>query len=106
MRIRVQFPPHRPPALFAPAGLYATARLMDRGEWQMETSVTKFLLCRSAERITREAQQLHGATGYAEEFPLPRLFVAAGVLSIFEGSEEALALEVIAPALPKRFNQA
>ncbi len=82
---------------------YATARLMDAGEGQMEASMTKFLLCREAEKVTREAQQLHGAMGYAEEFPLSRLFIDARVLSIFEGTEEVLALKVIAPALLKRY---
>ncbi|MCZ6842510.1 MAG: acyl-CoA/acyl-ACP dehydrogenase [SAR324 cluster bacterium] len=82
--------------------VYATARLMDEGEGQMEASMTKFLLCRQAEWVTREAQQLHGGMGYAEEFPLSRLFIDARVLSIFEGAEEVLALKVIAPALLKR----
>jgi (2S)-methylsuccinyl-CoA dehydrogenase len=82
---------------------YATARLMDEGAGQMEASMTKFLLCRQAEWVTREAQQLHGAMGYAEEFPLSRLFVDARVLSIFEGTEEVLALKVIAPTLLKRY---
>jgi (2S)-methylsuccinyl-CoA dehydrogenase len=82
---------------------YATARLMDEGGGQMEASMTKFLLCRQAEWVTREAQQMHGGMGYAEEFPLARLFIDARVLSIFEGAEEVLALKVIAPALLQRF---
>ena len=82
--------------------VYGTARLMDEGGGQMEASMTKFLLCRQAEWVTREAQQLHGGMGYAEEFPLARLFIDARVLSIFEGAEEVLALKVIAPALLKR----
>ena len=82
---------------------YATARLMDEGGGQMEASMTKFLLCRQAEWVTREAQQMHGGMGYAEEFPLARLFIDARVLSIFEGAEEVLALKVIAPILLKRY---
>lgn len=34
--------------------------------------------------------------GYAEEFPVSRYYVDARVLSIFEGTEEILALKVIA----------
>jgi alkylation response protein AidB-like acyl-CoA dehydrogenase len=43
--------------------------------------------------------QLHGGMGYAEEFPVSRYFVDARVLSIFEGTDELLALKVIARRL-------
>lgn len=65
----------------------------------MEASLAKLLACRSAEQVTREALQLHGAMGYAEETPVSRQFVDARVLSIFEGAEETLALKVIARGL-------
>jgi (2S)-methylsuccinyl-CoA dehydrogenase len=82
---------------------YAAARRLDEdpAAAQMEASLVKFLACRQAEWITREAQQIHGGMGYAEEFPVSRLFVDARVLSIFEGAEEVLALKVILPALLK-----
>lgn len=54
------------------------------------------LACRSAEIVTREALQIHGGMGYAEETAVSRYFVDARVLSIFEGAEETLALKVIA----------
>ena len=59
----------------------------------------KQLSCRTAEWVTREAQQLHGGYGYAEEYTVSRLFVDARVLSIFEGADETLALRVIAKQL-------
>ena len=62
----------------------------------MEASLVKLLACRSAELVTREALQLHGGMGYAEESAVSRYFVDARVLSIFEGAEETLALKVIA----------
>lgn len=65
----------------------------------MEASLAKLLACRSAEQVTREALQIHGAMGYAEETPVSRQFVDARVLSIFEGAEETLALKVIARGL-------
>ncbi len=65
----------------------------------MEASLAKLLACRSAEQVTREALQIHGAMGYAEETPVSRQFVDARVLSIFEGAEETLALKVIARSL-------
>ena len=77
---------------------YAVARVMDGGG-RVEASLVKLLACRSAEMVTREALQLHGGMGYAEETPVSRYFVDARVLSIFEGAEETLALKVIARGL-------
>jgi len=78
---------------------YAVGRQLDRGEARMEASLVKLLACRSAEFVTREAQQIHGGMGYAEETAVSRYFVDARVLSIFEGAEETLALKVVAKAL-------
>lgn len=80
---------------------YSAARLLARGgdEGQLEASMVKMYACRAAEWITREAQQIHGGMGYAEEFAVSRYFVDARVLSIFEGAEEILALKVIARRL-------
>jgi (2S)-methylsuccinyl-CoA dehydrogenase len=82
---------------------YAAARLLDAGEGQMEASLVKLFACHNAEWITREAMQLHGGMGYAEEFAVSRLFADARVLSIFEGAEEVLALRVIVPTLLRRY---
>jgi (2S)-methylsuccinyl-CoA dehydrogenase len=81
---------------------YAVARLVDAGQGRMEASLVKLLACRSAEMVTREALQLHGGMGYAEETPVSRYFVDARVLSIFEGAEETLALKVVARELMER----
>lgn len=78
---------------------YAVGRLMDRGLGQMEASMVKLFTCRTAEWLTREAMQIHGGMGYAEESPVSRYFLDARVLSIFEGAEETLALKVIARSL-------
>jgi len=75
---------------------YAVARLMGKGEGAVEASMVKAYACRAAEWVTREAMQVHGGMGYAEEFPVSRCFVDARVLSIFEGADETLALKVIA----------
>ncbi len=72
------------------------ARRLASGDGQLEASQVKQLACRSAEWVTREAQQVHGGYGYAEEYTVSRLFVDARVLSIFEGADEVLALKVIA----------
>lgn len=81
---------------------YAVGRLMDQGKGEMEASMVKFFTCKTAEWVTREAQQIHGGMGYAEEMPVSRYFLDARVLSIFEGVEEILALKVIARALIDR----
>lgn len=78
---------------------YSIGEQIDRGEGRMEASLVKLFACRSAESLTREAQQIHGGMGYAEETPVSRYFVDARVLSIFEGAEETLALKVIARSL-------
>ncbi len=78
---------------------YHVARLMGRGEGALEASMVKAYVCRAAEWVTREALQIHGGMGYAEEFPVSRYFVDARVLSIFEGADETLALKVIARRL-------
>ena len=80
---------------------YKAARLMNESQGQMEASMVKLLACRQAEWVTREAMQLHGGMGYAEEFAVSRYFQDARVLSIFEGAEEVLALRVIIPSLLK-----
>ncbi len=78
---------------------YSVGRLMDQGEGDMEASMVKFFTCKTAEWVTREALQIHGGMGYAEEMPVSRYFIDARVLSIFEGAEETLALKVIARSL-------
>jgi (2S)-methylsuccinyl-CoA dehydrogenase len=78
---------------------YHVARLMAAGEGALEASMVKAYVCRAAEWVTREAMQIHGGMGYAEEFPVSRYFVDARVLSIFEGADETLALKVIARRL-------
>jgi (2S)-methylsuccinyl-CoA dehydrogenase len=80
---------------------YHAARLVAEGRGQLESSLAKLYASRMAELVTREAMQLHGGMGYAEETEVSRLFVDARVLAIFEGAEEVLSLRVIGRALLK-----
>jgi (2S)-methylsuccinyl-CoA dehydrogenase len=82
--------------------MYRVARLMAAGEGTLEASMVKAYVCKAAEWVTREAVQVHGGMGYAEEFPVSRYYVDARVLSIFEGADEILALRVIAKRLAER----
>jgi len=46
---------------------YEVARMMGRGEGLLEASMVKAYVCKAAEWVTREAMQIHGGFGYAEE---------------------------------------
>jgi (2S)-methylsuccinyl-CoA dehydrogenase len=81
---------------------YVVARLMAKGEGSLEASMVKAYVCKAAEWVTREAMQIHGGMGYAEEFAVSRYFVDARVLSIFEGADETLCLKIIARRLLER----
>jgi (2S)-methylsuccinyl-CoA dehydrogenase len=80
---------------------YEVARRMGSGGARLEASLVKAFACRAAETLTRDAQQLHGGMGYAEEFPVSRYFVDARVLSIFEGADETLCIRVIGKGLAR-----
>jgi len=86
--------------------MYEVARLMATGtgpagpkQSSVEASILKAYVSRAAEWVTREAMQIHGGMGYAEEFPVSRYFLDARVVSIFEGADEVLALKVVARRL-------
>jgi len=78
---------------------YTVARLMAKGEGTLEAAMVKAYVCKAAEWVTREAMQIHGGYGFAEEYRVSRLFVDARVLSIFEGADETLCLKLIARRL-------
>ncbi|MCP5028053.1 MAG: acyl-CoA/acyl-ACP dehydrogenase [Actinomycetia bacterium] len=78
---------------------YSVGKMMAKGEGAIEASMVKAYVCKAAEWVTREAMQIHGGFGYAEEYNVSRYFVDARVLSIFEGADETLCLKVIARRL-------
>lgn len=82
---------------------YHACRLMDEHKGQMEASLVKFYASRISEWVAREALQLHGGYGYAEEYPVSRYYVDARVFAVFEGAEDILSLRVIAPTLLKNY---
>jgi (2S)-methylsuccinyl-CoA dehydrogenase len=84
---------------------YAAASAVARGSGTVESAMVKAYACRAAEWVTREAMQIHGGMGYAEECAVSRYFVDARVLSIFEGADETLCLKVIARRLTARFTR-
>lgn len=78
---------------------YNVAKKMAAGDGSLEAAMAKAYVCKAAEWVTREALQIHGGMGYAEEYEVSRLFVDARVLSIFEGADETLCLKLIARRL-------
>ena len=81
---------------------YAVAKLMAQGEGNLEASMVKAYVCKAAEWVAREAMQIHGGFGYAEEYDVSRYYVDARVLSIFEGADETLCLKLIAKKLAEQ----
>lgn len=81
---------------------YHVCGLMDAGKGVVEASQVKLYASRKSEWVTREALQIHGGMGYAEEYPVSRYFVDSRVFSIFEGAEETLVLRVVARQLLER----
>jgi (2S)-methylsuccinyl-CoA dehydrogenase len=75
------------------------AKLLDEHKGQMEATLIKFYASKISEWVCREAMQIHGGMGYAEEYAVSRYFVDSRVFSIFEGAEEVMALRVIAKGL-------
>lgn len=78
---------------------HRAARRLDERQGQMTAALAKLYAARTAELVTRDAVQLHGGLGYSEETDVSRYFQDARVLTIFEGTEEVLALRVIARSL-------
>lgn len=78
---------------------YRVASMINEAGGGLEASLIKAYACKAVEWIAREAMQIHGGFGYAEEYTVSRVFVDARVLSIFEGADETLSLKVIARRL-------
>jgi len=57
------------------------------------TPLTKYILTESANRITFDALQIHGGTGYMKEFRVERLARDARITNIYEGTSQ---LQIVA----------
>jgi alkylation response protein AidB-like acyl-CoA dehydrogenase len=68
---------------------YYAASQKDTGKRSdYEAGLAKAFGAEMAERVTREAMQIHGGYGYSMEFEAQRFWRDARVLSIFEGTSE------------------
>lgn len=68
-------------------GAYALARIL--------TPLIKFRACRDARRVTGDAMEVRGGCGYIEEWSDPRLVRDAHLGSIWEGTSNIVALDVM-----------
>jgi hypothetical protein len=59
------------------------------------TPITKFTLSESANKITYDALQIHGGTGYMKEFRVEQLARDARITNIYEGTSQ---LQIVAAA--------
>jgi 3-(methylthio)propanoyl-CoA dehydrogenase len=57
------------------------------------TPLSKYLLSESANKITYDALQIHGGTGYMKEFKIERLARDARITNIYEGTSQ---LQIVA----------
>jgi putative acyl-CoA dehydrogenase len=74
------------------------ASTVDSGETglgRLATAVAKFWVCKRAGAVTAEALECLGGNGYVEESGLPRLYREAPLNSIWEGSGNVIALDVL-----------
>lgn len=61
----------------------------DRGQpYARAASEAKLLAAETAVRVTSDALQIHGASGYVSDFPIERLYRDARVYPIFEGTSQ------------------
>jgi putative acyl-CoA dehydrogenase len=62
---------------------------------RIATAVVKYWVCKRGPVLVGEALECHGGNGYVEESILPRLYREAPLLSIWEGSGNVIALDVL-----------
>ncbi|MGE0722952.1 MAG: acyl-CoA dehydrogenase family protein [Alphaproteobacteria bacterium] len=95
------------PAEAALSVAFAAARDLaeaDRGDaaagrrLRVLTPLLKFRACRDARRVTGDGMEVRGGCGYIEEWPEPRLVRDAHLGSIWEGTSNVVALDVLRAA--------
>ncbi|MDX1432548.1 MAG: acyl-CoA dehydrogenase family protein [Gammaproteobacteria bacterium] len=85
----------------ADAGEEAAARVL-----RVLTPLVKFRICRDARRVTGDAMEVRGGCGYIEEWIEPRLLRDSHLGSIWEGTSNIIALDVLRAARKQRAHEA
>ena len=69
--------------------LYKAAWLKEQGRnYNKEAAIAKMFATEMAERVCRNAIQIHGGYGYSSEYPVERLYRDARLMTIGEGTSE------------------
>ncbi len=69
--------------------LYKTAWLKEQGrKYNKEAAMAKMFATEMAERVCRNAIQIHGGYGYSSEYPVERIYRDARLMTIGEGTSE------------------
>jgi len=66
-----------------------------KGLVRILTPLAKYTLCKQARHVTAEAMEIRGGNGYIEDWVNPRLLRDAHLGSIWEGSSNVIALDVL-----------
>lgn len=80
------------------AALFRIARAFDEGDDALRrfgTAVMKYWICKRAAGHANEALECFGGNGYAEDSGMPLLYRDAPLMSIWEGSGNVAALDVL-----------
>ena len=78
-------PRSKPPARM----LYKAAWLKEQGRpYNKEAAMAKMFATEMAERVCRNAIQIHGGYGYSSEYPVERIYRDARLMTIGEGTSE------------------
>ena len=84
--------------------LYKAAWLKEQGRpYTMEASMAKMFATEMAEKVCRDAIQVHGGYGYSREYPVERLYRDARLMTIGEGTSEIQRLIIARRVLEMEF---
>jgi alkylation response protein AidB-like acyl-CoA dehydrogenase len=69
--------------------LYKAAWLKEQGRsYNKEAAMAKMFATEMAERVCRDAIQIHGGYGYSSNYPVERIYRDARLMTIGEGTSE------------------
>jgi alkylation response protein AidB-like acyl-CoA dehydrogenase len=75
--------------------VYQAAFLKESGKpFSKEAAMAKMFASETAERVCRNAIQIHGGYGYSSEYPVERMYRDARLMTIGEGTSEILRLVI------------
>jgi alkylation response protein AidB-like acyl-CoA dehydrogenase len=94
----------------AATGLEAARGLLYKAAWLKEqarpftqpAAMAKLFATEMAERVCRDAIQIHGGYGYSREFPVERLYRDARLMTIGEGTSEIQRMVIARKVLGRR----